>query len=363
MVKTKKMPVFWKIYIGIAVAFCLAIGGWLVWLYGWLGDFEASQPKYVAEETYERYFASFDAKEYVKLCGVDEGSVESEENVIAYLKTVTDGKKTSYKKVASGLEDSTKYIVFAVDGESEVKFASFTLTEKNGGAFKKYEAGEFEIYTDSKNTVKIEAPKGYQVLVNGKEIGEKYIVENDIPTDSCNHMPEGVDGIYYTKYSLKTLTADPEIKVVTASGAEAVIEKKDNSYKAEIVYDQSLCDEYSEWILEGAELYARYTQYDENVNVVTFKKVAPYFDPESALYESIKTMDNMFVQYYDSYEFTDKTATEFIKYDDNTFSCRVQLTQVMYSKNDVYDDYIDQTLYLRKVDDKFLIYDMQVNVD
>lgn len=363
MVKTKKMPVFWKVYIAIAVVCCLAIGGWLVWLYGWLGDYEASQPKYVAEETYERYFKSFDAREYVKLCGVDENSFESEDAIVAYLETVTEGKEITYKKVASGIDSTIKYIIIAGAGDEEVKFASFTLSETGDGKFKSYVAGGYEVYTDSKNVVKIEAPKGYQVLINDKVLPEKYIVENDIETDSCNHMPEGVSGIYYTKYSVKTLSADPKVDILTADGGVAVVEKKDNTYKAIPVYDQALSDEYSEWVLEAAELYARYTQYDENVNVVTFKKVAPYFDPDSAIYESIKTMDNMFVQYYDSFEFTDKSAGEFISYDENTFSCRVQLTQLMYSKNDEYDDFIDQTLYLRRVGEKFLIYDMQVNVD
>lgn len=363
MVKAKTMPVFWKIVIAITVIFCIATIGWLVWLYGWLGDFEASQPKYVAEATYERYFESFDAKEYVRLCSIGEDSVESPESIIAYLNSVTKGKSTSYKKVASGLEGSTKYVVFATDGESEIKFASFTLTEKKGSSFKKYEAGGYEVYIDSKNSVNIEAPKGYQVLVNGKELSDKYIVENDIETDSCNHMPEGVSGTYYTKYSLKTISADPEIKVLSAGGEAAKIEKTDGVYKAEVIYDESLADEYSEWVLEAAELYARYTQYDEKINVVSFKAVSAYFDPDSELYESIRTLDNDFVQYYDSFKFTDKTATEFVKYDENTFSCRVQLTQLMYSKNDVYDDFIDQTLYLRKVGEEFLIYDMQVNVD
>ncbi len=363
MVKPKKMPVFWKIYIAIAVIFAIATAGWLFWLYGWLGDFEAAQPKYVAEATYERYFESFDAKEYVRLCSIGEDSIESTENVIAYLNSVTKGKEISYKKVATGLEDSTKYVVFATEGDTQTKFASFALTEQKNGAFKKYEAGEFEVYIDSKNTVNIEAPKGYSVLVNGKALSDKYIVENDIETDSCKHMPEGVSGIYYTKYSFKSITAEPEIKVVAADGTAAAVEKADGVYKASVIYNEALANEYSEWVLEAAELYARYTQYDENINVVTFKTVSAYFDPDSEVYESIRTLDNDFVQYYDSFKFTDKSAGEFIKYDDNTFSCRVQLTQLMYSKNDEYDDFIDQTLYLRRVGEEFLIYDMQVNVD
>ncbi len=364
MVKKKKMPVFGKICLISTAVFLIALGVWLYFLYGWLGDFEASQPKYVVEDTFEKYFASFDAAEYVQLCGVDEDSFEKKEDVIAYLKSVTDGKEITCKKVASGLEGGQKYMVIASDGEKETKFASFVLTEKEGkGSFSSYVAGNFEIYTDSENTVYVEAPKGYKVEVNGKELSEKYIQEKDIPTPSCDFMPEGVSGLLYTKYALRTLGAEPEIKVFDKNGAEAPLEKEEKKYKATPVYDQELAEEYSEWVLEGSVLYARYSQYDEFVNKVSFKEVAPYFDPGSELYESIRTLENDFVQYYDRYEFEDKSAGEFLRYDENTFSCRVKYTQYMYSKNDVYTEEIDQTLYLRNVDGEYLIYKMQVNAD
>jgi len=477
MVKKKQMPVFWKIYVAACAILVIALGVWLVILYGWLGEYESSQPSYyadkvfseyfspldpekyvdacgltkesektakyyvdyltfvtdsreitynkvtsaddetlkymvsatggesnikfasfelykkvgddgetvtyeaggfeiytdletaIAENTFTKYFSSFDASEYFDLCGNDGDFIDSREDIIAYLKAATASGKLTYKRVSedsdSVIGGPTKYIVFTTDGEKEEKLASFKLFEKDtDGPFKDYEAGEFNIYIDNKTAFTVEAPKGYSVSVNGKVLSDKYIEENDIPTDSCNHMPEGVSGIYYTKYLVTMLDKDPVIEIVSEDGVGVPFEMTEkNTYKASPAYDTELSGEYSEWVLEAAELYARYTQYDEKVNVVGFNKVAPYFDPSSELYESIRTMDNMFVQYYDSFEFTDKTAGEFVMYNKDTFSCRVKLTQLMYSGNDVYDDAIDMTLYVRNVDGEFLIYDMQVNVD
>lgn len=358
----KRVSSFWKIYIVIGVLLFAALGIWLMCLYGWLGDFESAQPKYLAEETFNEYFKEFDAEEYVKLCDPDT-LPDTEANTVAYLESVTEGKEITYKKVSTGMDTGYKYVVLADDGTDAVKFASFMLVEEGSSddGFKTYKADNFELYTSSNSQFTVEAPKGYTVIVNDIELTADNIIENDIPTPSCEHMPEGVSGLYYTKYLVKGLLSEPVVSVKSSDGTAAVVVEDGHNYKAQPVYDEDLEAQYSQWVLEGVENYAKYSQYDSKVNVTGFNKVAPYFDPDSELYESIKTVDNMFVIHYDKYEFTDMTASEFYRYDENTFSCRVQYTQKLYKDNEVYDDVVDQTLYLRLVDDKYLIYDMNVN--
>ena len=60
MARRKKMSVFWKVFIAFCVAFAVALGGWLYFLTGWLGDYEAAQPKYVAEETYKKLLSALE---------------------------------------------------------------------------------------------------------------------------------------------------------------------------------------------------------------------------------------------------------------------------------------------------------------
>ncbi len=361
MARKKKMAAFWKVYIAFCVLFVMALGGWLYFLLGWLGDYEAAQPKYVAEATFERYFEPFDAESYVKMCSEAGTTLETDENIANYLKELTRGKLLTYKRVSSGMEDIYKYVVLC--GSDDVKFASFTLVQDKDavGRFKTYKAEDFAVYTDSKNKIVIEAPKGYTVSVNGNALSDAYVTEADIPTDSCAYMPEGVEGLYYVKYVVTGLLSEPTVEISSKDGLPAQVEKKAATYKALPVYDTLLEGEYSEWILEGVEKYAKYSQYDSKVNATGFGQVAPYFDPESELYESIRTMENMFVIEYDKYEFTDMKASEFVKYDENTFSCRVQYTQKLYKGSKLYDDFVDQTLYLRMVDGEYKIYEMQVN--
>lgn len=356
----KRMPVFWKVYIAVGVLLLAALGVWLLFLVGWLSDFEASQPKYAAEKTFNEYFADFDAEKFVRECEKNGGLLETAENITAYLEKLTDGKKLSYKKVSSGMEDSYKYIVLC---DEKTKIASFSLAEDTaaGGKFKTYKTVSLELFYDSNTKYTIEAPKGYSVLVNGKELGGENITKDDIPTESCDYMPEGVSGIYNTVYTVKGLLSAPTVEVTAPNGIKATVESKDSTFTVKPVYDSELEVEYKDWILEGAEKYAKYSQYDWRVSATGFGQVAPFFDPTSELYESIRTVENMFVIEYDKYEFTDMTASEFTRYDDNTFSCRVQYTQKLYKGNDVYDDFVDQILYLRRVEGEFRIYEMKVN--
>ena len=368
MAQNKGISAFWKIYIAIAALLFIALGVWLVFLYGWLEDHEAAQPKYAAEDAFELEFKVFDPVKFVEKHKVDEELGIPKEMLVEYLKSITDGKELTYKKTSSSTKNTHKYVVLAGEGEDAKKVGNIELVEVKGkkGQFNT----NYSIYIEESyfynNTVNATIPKGYTLKINGEAVDAKFIVEDNIETESCRFMPEGVEGLMYTRYKVERLLKDPVVEVFDKNG-NAVPHQvdEDGNYNATVPYDTALQEQYGEWIIEGAILYSRYTQFDEKINTVYFNQVAPWFDPSSELYESIRTMENGFVVYYDDFEFTDTGATEFIKYDDNTFSCHVQLTQKMYKNvaggREEYVDYIDFNLYLRRVDDKFLVYEMKVN--
>ncbi len=367
----KKKSVFWKIYFAVGGGLILILCAWLVFLFLWLSSYEEVQPKYVAKEVFEKEYVSFDAEKYVKQCKIDTNLFITTDEIIRLLEDAVDGKDIYYKKISTGMDDRLKYVICA--GDDSAKFASFYLRQHNVGAglfkMKKYvvdkESFELNIGFLTKDleteSVVCSVPKGHTVSINGTLLSDKYVTKSDIPTDSCDHMPEGVSGLYYQEYTVNNVIDKPVIEVKNALGKTVDYEIIDGVYTVKPEYDSALKVQHSQWILEGAELYAKYTQYDSRVSNISFNQVAPYFDPSSELYEFIKTVDNDFVIEYDSFEYSDMTADEFIKYDNNTFSCRVSYVQKLINGNDVYTDHVDQTLYLRRVDDKFLIYDMSVN--
>lgn len=355
----KNKSVFWKIYRIVLIVFALLLVIGVVFVSRWLRQYESAQPKYAAEAVYDKYFKNFNPDTYVDVCN-SSSVFEEKEDLVKYLTDVTSGQEIQYMKVSSSDKNTIKYIVKAGD----TKFASFALTvdDEADGKFTQYKAGNFELFTSSKTRVTVEAPEKYKVFLNGKEVSDEYIKEKDIKGESCDHMPEGVRGIYYNKYVISGLLAPPEITAKSPDGKSADVKDENGTYRVATVNDEELQREYKDWILEACKKYAVYMQYDSTVAVMGFGQIKGYFDPNSELYEDIRTVENMFVIEYSSYDFDNEKTSEFIKYDDNTFSCRVSFTHILHRNGaEDYKDYLDLTLYLRNVDGKFLIYDMSQN--
>lgn len=357
----RRIPLFWKIYIGAVAVLLILIHGALFWLNGFLRDYEFAQPKHVAQGIFDTYFTNFSPAVYLDLCDSSTTKYETRENLIAYLDTLVKDAEITYHSVSTGMDDTLQYVVRA----GETKFASFSLVKDAGskGGFTRYKQGSFALYADAKTKVDVEIPTGYTLYLNGVEAERQYIIEEGIQTPSCSHMPEGVSGITTEKYRVNGFIQPPAIEVYSPNGETAPIEEvKSGSYKASVIPDQGLAEQYSKWFIEAATKYAVYMQYDSKVAAMRFSSVAPYFDPNSKLYEDIRTVENGFVIEYERYEIRDEKAFDFVRYDDNTFSCRVTLTHILYRRGmDNYVDPIDITFYAHETDGKVLIYDMDSN--
>lgn len=358
----KKLPLFYKVFFlcwGIALTL-LAIA--LVIVRTYLADYESTQPKYVADEVFEEYFCPADFKAILDFSGEKASKFESNEVLASYLDGLTEGKELSYYNVSSGLSlDTSKYTVKYTEDGKDIKVASFTLEktdEKSAKGFSKYALSEFELFYPASKHVEIKATKGSLVYVNGVLLDESYISEDNVKHESFDHMPEGVEGVLYTLYSVKGLTNEPTVTVTAADGTALNVKNEaEDLYVTELVYDEALKAEQAEYVIKAAKAYAAYMQND-----LAFNKVSPYFEKGTTLYESIRTTLLWAVIDHDSYLFEGEEASEFYRYDENTFSCRVRLTHVLKrSRLQDYRDNVDLTFYLRKIDGKYLIYDRTNN--
>ena len=352
----KKLPKFYLVLI-----ICWAVALFIAW--GYLADYESVQPKYVAEDVFEKYFETGDYLSIIKHSSLNKSKFETDEMLADYIFSLTEGKELSYYSISSGMDKgSAKYAVKYTDGDKEIKFASFTLSvrdEKSEKGFSKYELDGFELFYSADTSVNIKVIKGAVPYVNGVALDESHIIEDNVSHESNAHMPEGVDGIKFTVYCLDGLTTAPEVKVCDADGNEIELGfvESDNLYYTKLVYDEVLKAEQSEFVIEAAKKFAAYMQND-----TTLAKLNPYFEKGTALYNSIRSTLQWAVIDHDSYDFEDVEATDFYRYDENTFSCRVKLTHILQRKRlEDYRDTMDATFYLRKVNGKYLIYDSTNN--
>ena len=67
----------------------------------------------------------------------------------------------------------------------------------------------------------------------------------------------------------------------------------------------------------------------------------------------------IFVLEHDKYEIKDLKTSDFHKYSNDLFSCRVTLINELTRKGEKYQDHFDKYVYLRRDGDTYKVLDMQ----
>lgn len=351
----KRIPIFYIVYFFLVL---LALGGiafGMIWLNGLLAEYESSRPEYVADAVFEKYYKSGD---FSKLAEVtyDEDSYNSIESITAFLNEQYGDTELTYTSVSSGDTDVLKYIIKAGD----YKISSFTLkksgeTTERGFAF--YTEDSLEVYYVADKSAGILVPDFSDVYINGKKLGKENVVQDGIILQTADKTPEGVNPVQYTRYAVEGLIEEPDVKVMSGDVENEVLYNAETKeYEASLPNNAELEAEHKEFVIAAIEEYAKYMEMDSH-----WGAVSPYFETGTFLYNSIRTVANYLVYPHDGYRFEDEYAGEFYAYNEDTFSCRVSVVQILENAGmeDFYDE-IDMTVYLRRVGDRFLIYDWNV---
>ncbi len=352
--KKRRFPLFYVIYFVCVIAVVVLIHLAMGVVTEYLAEYELAQPQYVAQDVFDSYYAAGDFTSLAALCDAPLTQFETKDAIVRYLADFTAGKTVTYSAITTGLDTSIRYIVKADD----IKFSAFTLhptdktTEKG---FTLYEVSDFALYCVGEESVRITAPRGYPVAVNGVALDESALTGTQFRDKSCDFMPEGVEGIVFLEYAVSGLYAQPEtVTVHTPDGRECPLEtKEDGSLYANFLYSDALKDEYGDYVIQAAQTISAFMQNDAKISAAS-----AYIDPASELYDYIRGTETWFVIDHNSYDFEDVVTSEYYQYDADTFSCRISFTHVLkrtWSRD--YHDYIDITYFFRRVGDSFLIYD------
>lgn len=369
MKKTKSFPYFYTILallvlIGVC---CVAYG--LGLLKSWMADYEATRPKYVAEHIFETHFKNPDIRTLIETKPFDLSPAETENDLVRYVTEQIGGGEITYNEAASGsiTGDTIKYVVSA----GENRFAQFTVVDSGekteyGNAI--YVLGSYEIYYKAETvSIKIIAPSDAAVTVNGFTLDQSYVTKTE-ETESCAHMPDKVfhngdptQGIKYSTYVISGLLFDTENVTVTDKYGESCKVTRDENgvFNATVNYNEELKEQYSDIALAFSTNYAKFAQA-----CGTFNGVKPYIDPNSDIYEKIRTLEFFYVHGHNSCEFLDEQTFEFYEYAPGVFSCRVKYTwhAIRANAREQYE-YIDLSLYFHEVDGQYKLYDMMTHSD
>lgn len=354
MTEKKRFPLFYSIYFGVIAVALIALFIGLGRLRTYLGEYESVQPVHVADTVFETYFESRNFELLVQKIDSSD-RLENAETIAQFLHEEYDDVELTYSSVFAGDENTVKYIVKT----GEYKIASFTLVkngEKTKHGFEYYSPDGFEVFYAADNDCTVLAPESSSVFVNGIALDDRYLSETGIVLAE-DKVPDGLESVKYKKYEITGLINEPDVSVTTDGRENDVEYSAENStYTAGLPSDPDLAAEHGDFVIKAVEEYAKYMQSDSY-----WGAVKPYFDPTTDLYTSIRTVEQYFVIDHDGYRFEDEYVGQFYSYNEDTFSCRVSVRQVLENRGQPdFKDKISMTVYLRRVDDRFLIFDWNV---
>ena len=359
------MSPFWVVYLSVTAVVLLLVFIALRVVSARLAEYEASQPKYVAEEAFTRYFQPMNYPDLLADARYDAGEADIAE-VMDYLADEIGDSVLSYSIGSSNSPDEIRYIVKA--GGKQIASINLKVSEtKTEHGFQKYEFSYLELYLNTEVpdeplglTVTLDVPSAYSVTVDGELLTEEFLTSSYIRTDQMQFYPPDITGVEYAVYTIAGLEELPEEVVVTdpeGQIAPVSFDESKGAYTSGITYSQSLADEYSELVTAAMQGYAEYMQASESVGLNNIK---PYFDTDSALYSDVVSAgrDRWMVKNWNGVDYENVYVGEFYAFTPEIFSCHISFTQVLH--RDGREDFVDVVnmyVFLHLTDKGYKIFD------
>ena len=331
-----------------------------------LAEYEDAQPKYVAEEAFEAYFAPINYDRLLAEARYDAGFA-SGDAVREYLETEIGGEELTWSAGSSGGQADVKYIVKA--GRKQIGSIWLTAapeTTKHG--FRSYVLSYVELDLRPEaipgGVLTFTAPADYTVTLDGVELTEEQRTGSYLDPDALKHYPEGVSGLEYAVYTLPGLKALPrEISVTNPFGGESEVsfDREASAYFAGPAYSQELAEEHSQFIIDAVTGYAAYMQ---KVPGASFRGIRQYFDPDSGLYRAISAAgrDLWMVTTPTGNDFQNVEVDQFYAHSEDVFSCHISFTQVLLRASDTDYDAVDMYVFVHRTGGEWFVYEWYNNM-
>ena len=338
-------PRFNKIYVMIMAPLfvCAAIGLGVFWFF--LAEHEKTMPDYTAIKVFEQYFKTVDYDALYELEKHNLSELETFDNYVSYLKAKTEPGEISFRTVPTGVPDTKKYNVFS-DG---LKFAEFELTAAEVSGAQRWELSGINTLLD-KGLLTVEILDGSTLYINDSEIGDGYLTATGIRRPEADRL-----NMKYNRYQMTSNLGVTAMTVVDKAGREGAIAGGAGlKYVQEIIYDDALFAKFGSLAADAATTYAKYM-----TNNAKLSDLRVFFETGTATYEALRRSEVHWYTDHIANWFENIVASEFFDHGGGTFSCRVTLDQyIKRTETDTKLFPLDITLFFRKTDDKFLVFEL-----
>ena len=361
-----RIPRFYVIYLTATVTAIIILMIALAVVRSRMAEYEAAQPKYVAQEVFAQYFEPIDYIALLTDADYDAGEADMED-LADYLRDEIGGEQLTYSIGSSNDPDEVKYIVKA--GSKQLgAIALKACSQKTEHGFQTYELSHIDLYLNteayleelSRITVTVEVPATYSVTMDGELLTAELADDVYTRTDVMKYYPSDVPEIEYTVYTITTLHELPrEVVVIDPDGfqAEVSFEEDTNTYTGGLVYSEAMEAEYSDFVINALEGYAAYVQNAKNVGL---NNINSYFDTDSDAYADVVAAggNRWMVRNWSGIDFENVSIGEFYTHTPEIFSCHISFKQLLHQADqEDFVDFIDMYVFLHLTDQGYKIYD------
>lgn len=331
----RKGKVFYSIYF-VCIGLCLAgMAGVVFWLYGWLEDYEASQPTAKCNEVFTELFEQPDWTAIYSMAGMSDTLFEDGDAYASYMAEKVGDSALTLSETSAGLSGNKKYFVRL----GEEKLLSYTLISSEGEkGITRWELGEIDLLVNRTVGVRVLKNAEDTVYINGVALDETYTVQRT-ETLAENYLPEGAHGPRRELQCVEGLLMPPTVQIRNAQGEEQpVYYDEEQAIYVEETSTEEMPESDRLAVLAVARGYCEYM-------IGASGRLSDFFDSDAEIYQTIRKNET-WMQSYASYSFENEQVDGYRCYSDTLFSANVTLSLNVTRKNGTVKEYGLDVSYL-----------------
>lgn len=331
----RKGKVFYSIYF-VCIGLCLAgMAGVVFWLYGWLEDYEASQPTAKCNEVFTELFEQPDWTAIYSMAGMSDTLFEDGDAYASYMAEKVGDSALTLSETSAGLSGNKKYFVRL----GEEKLLSYTLISSEGEkGITRWELGEIDLLVNRTVGVRVLKNAEDTVYINGVALDETYTVQRT-ETLAENYLPEGAHGPRRELQCVEGLLMPPTVQIRNAQGEEQpVYYDEEQAIYVEEISTEEMPESDRLAVLAVARGYCEYM-------IGASGRLSDFFDSDAEIYQTIRKNET-WMQSYASYSFENEQVDGYRCYSDTLFSANVTLSLNVTRKNGTVKEYGLDVSYL-----------------
>ena len=346
--------IFYPIYLSFVLITIAAILLMMRVLWDNMEDYEASMPKYVAQEvdTIFKYKDFATMYEYDDVSGFEE---EGREAYIEYMDILTHGQEITTQEAFSPVSDEKVYKIMVGD----TKLGTYTLCksgEKTPFGNDLWKLKGIQTSVIDRNSYLITAPEGSSVYADGRLLGADEMIESGLELTS-EYLPEGIERTKWCTYSVERCFSIPAFKVEDSKGrGQKLMPNENGRLTAQVNFDDDeLKEAVEERVIKTARAFSQFTSDDCSTTTVM-----RYIKEDTNAARYIYGFDGGWFMPHRGFEYENMRTERYVRHDENTFSCNVYFDYISeYRKTtEVYPT--AYTFFFEKQGDEWLLFDFTV---